>query len=63
MGEVEINTANRVFNIYSHLVLYGDAANEEMARVMSNEISDLWNEPRSPLSKNHLSTDPGTCFQ
>ena len=45
MGEVEIDTVNRHFNIYSHIVLYGDAANEEMARLMSDEIASLWNEP------------------
>jgi hypothetical protein len=45
MGEVEIDTVNHHFNIYSHIVLYGDAANEELARLMSNEIASLWNAP------------------
>ena len=45
MGEVEIDTASRRFNVFSHIVLYGDAANEELARIMRDEIEGLWNDP------------------
>jgi hypothetical protein len=47
MGEVEIDAASRYLNIYSHIIIYGDGATPELARLMSDEIANMWNEPHT----------------
>lgn len=47
MGEVEIDSSNKLFNIYSHIIIYGDGANQELAGLISEEIMKMWNEPGS----------------
>jgi hypothetical protein len=47
MGEVEIDAAGRYINIYSNIIIYGEAANAELARLMSEEIATMWNEPNT----------------
>lgn len=49
MGEAEININDLSITLYSHLIIYGDAANEEFSERISNEISTMWNEPQGSI--------------
>jgi len=49
MGEAEINTDNRMITLYSHLIIYGSAANEELTERMRAEIETMWNEPQGSI--------------
>jgi hypothetical protein len=46
MGEAEIDVLNRALLITSHIVTYGDAANEEVTENIRAEIETMWNEPK-----------------
>ncbi len=43
MGTIEIE--NNKLVIRSHLVIYGNAASDELAEMMRDEIETMWNEP------------------
>lgn len=45
MGIVEIDKENFTLTISAHIVVYGDAASEPLAREISKEIEDYWNQP------------------
>ena len=49
MGEAEINTDNRLITLYSHLIIYGNAANEKLSERMRSEIETMWNEPQGSI--------------
>ncbi len=49
MGEAEINTDNRSITLYSHLIIYGNAATEELSERMRAEIETMWNEPQGSI--------------
>ena len=49
MGEAEINTNNSSITLYSHLIIYGDAANEEFTERIRKEIEVMWNEPEGSI--------------
>jgi hypothetical protein len=44
MGEAEI-TSNKIITIHSHIVTYGNAADEILTERIRNEIETMWNEP------------------
>jgi hypothetical protein len=44
MGSVEIDQ-HRII-IYSHIILYGNAASDELSSMMREEIETMWNEPK-----------------
>lgn len=44
MGIAEV--VNNSITIYSHIITYGNAANEEVTALISEEIETMWNEPR-----------------
>ena len=46
MGEVEIDHSSRTLIISSHLVIYGDASNEQVTNTIRSEIEAMWNEPK-----------------
>ncbi len=48
MGTIEIITANDIL-IRSHLVIYGDAANAEIAAYIREEVETMWNEPQGQV--------------
>lgn len=49
MGEAEINTKNFSITLYSHLIVYGNAANEELSERIRGEIETMWNEPEGSI--------------
>jgi hypothetical protein len=46
MGEVELDGFNRVLNVHSHIVTYGNAADEALTAYIREEIETMWNEPQ-----------------
>jgi hypothetical protein len=46
MGEVELDGFNRVVNVHSHIVTYGNAADEALTAYIREEIETMWNEPQ-----------------
>ena len=54
MGSVEIY--NQQISIFSHLITYGNAADEALTEMMRDEIETMWNEPKGII---HLN---GTAF-
>lgn len=49
MGEAEIDIASNTIWIHSNIIIYGDAASEELAALMQEEIETMWNEPGAHL--------------
>ena len=45
MGEAEINRKEKTITISSHIVTYGNEANDELTERIRNEIKAMWNEP------------------
>jgi len=50
MGEVEIDQSNRTVIISSHIVTYGEAADEIVTEYIGAEIETMWNEPKGMIS-------------
>lgn len=53
MGEVELNTASQQLTIRSHIITYGNAADEELTERIRSEIELMWNEPKATVYLNH----------
>src|SRR3954462_4374062 len=49
MGEAEIDYANEIIRIHSHIVTYGDAADETITESIRAEIDTMWNEPAATI--------------
>lgn len=49
MGEAQIHTNTGMITIRSHIITYGNAANELITAQMRTEIEDMWNEPQSHI--------------
>lgn len=49
MGEVEIDQVNQTIIISSHLITYGDAADEKVTESIRAEIETMWNEPKGMI--------------
>jgi hypothetical protein len=49
MGEVELIKHNNELIIHAVIFIYGDAANDEIARVIAEDISHYWNEPKASI--------------
>jgi hypothetical protein len=49
MGEVEIDTFNEIVIINSHIITYGDAADEKVTEYIREEIEAMWNEPQGKI--------------
>lgn len=47
MGTAEIN--NHQLIIHSHIITYGNAANEVLSEMIREEIETMWNEPEASL--------------
>lgn len=47
MGSVELE--NNQLTIYSHIIIYGNAATTGLAEMMREEIETMWNEPIASL--------------
>ena len=50
MGIAEINTTQLA--ITSHIILYGNAADENLAEQVRDEIESMWNEPDAVIPIN-----------
>ncbi len=57
MGAIELDPERRVLLIHSHIITYGDAADEQLTEQMRDEIENMWNEPAASISLD------GTFFQ
>jgi hypothetical protein len=49
MGEAEIDTFNETVIINSHIITYGDAADEKITAYIREEIEAMWNEPNGRI--------------
>ena len=47
MGEAELNPSAGTIIIHSHIILYGNAAYDELAAEICEEIESMWNEPKA----------------
>ncbi|MFL5742631.1 MAG: peptidase M10 [Flavisolibacter sp.] len=45
MGEAEINRNEKIITISSHIITYGNWADDEVTERMRKEIENMWNEP------------------
>ena len=46
MGEAEIHPYHDTIVISSHIITYGEAADEKLTALMRDEIETMWNEPK-----------------
>lgn len=53
MGEVELSLSNRVLIVHSSIIIYGNAANEELTEQIREEIETMWNEPAARIELLH----------
>lgn len=49
MGEAELYTTGGTLTIYSHIVTYGNRAEESLTEQVRDEIETMWNEPRGTV--------------
>jgi len=49
MGEAEV-TSNNIILIHSHIVTYGDAADDVLTNRIREEIETMWNEPNAKIT-------------
>jgi hypothetical protein len=54
MGTAELDIHHRQLFIYSNIISYGNAANQEITELIREEIETMWNEPRASLSFENL---------
>lgn len=47
MGEAQIDLTTKSLIIYSHIVTYGNAADEMLTEQIRDEIETMWNEPQA----------------
>ncbi|HEX6332790.1 MAG TPA: peptidase M10 [Flavisolibacter sp.] len=52
MGAAEIDVQERIISIHSHIVTYGNAADEEVTERIRSEIEMMWNEPAAAIFRN-----------
>jgi hypothetical protein len=57
MGEAELNRSLSLLTIHSHFLFYGEAATQELATKIAEDISACWNQPQAPVAiKNEVYT-------
>jgi hypothetical protein len=49
MGEAEIDAFNHTITIHSHIITYGNAADEKLTENIKAEIETMWNEPHASI--------------
>ena len=55
MGSAELD--NQQLIIYSHIITYGNAADNALTEMMRDEIETMWNEPKGSLTLDDLMFD------
>jgi hypothetical protein len=53
MGEAEVVSEKKVLVIHSHVITYGNAADEAITEQIRDEIETLWNEPKGQVLLNN----------
>lgn len=54
MGEAEIHSHEKVLIISSHIITYGNAADEKVTAMIREEIETMWNEPKGTVYVNDI---------
>ncbi|MET0636374.1 MAG: peptidase M10 [Chitinophagaceae bacterium] len=54
MGSVEFDSTGKRLVIHSHIVTYGGAADEQITRIIREEIECMWNEPMATVTIDEL---------
>ena len=54
MGEAEIDPYDNTIVITSHIITYGNAADEKLTALMRDEIETMWNEPKGMVYINDI---------
>lgn len=54
MGEAEIHPYQNTITIASHIITYGNAADEKLTALMRGEIENMWNEPKGTVYVNDV---------
>lgn len=49
MGEAELYTTGGTLTIYSHIITYGNKADEPLTEQLREEIETMWNEPQGTV--------------
>lgn len=49
MGEAEIDFNKNIITIHSHIITYGNAADEKLTEYIRYEIESMWNEPKTTV--------------
>lgn len=57
MGEVETDASGNLIIIRSHIITYGNAADERITEAIRDEIETMWNEPQGII---YLKKNPFT---
>ncbi len=57
MGETELDKQHRQLFIFSHIITYGNAADEQVTEQIREEVETMWNDPQSIV---HLQGIPYT---
>lgn len=52
MGEAELDIYRKTIIITSHIITYGNAADEKLTELMREEIETMWNEPKGMVTIN-----------
>lgn len=55
MGEAELHSINKQLIIHSHIITYGNAADEITTERIRDEIETMWNQPQAMITINHSS--------
>ena len=54
MGEAEIHDHQNTILITSHIITYGNAADEKVTALIRDEIETMWNEPKGTVYVNDI---------
>jgi hypothetical protein len=54
MGEAEIDPHHNTIVIASHIITYGNAADEKLTALIRDEIETMWNEPKGMVYVNDI---------
>lgn len=61
MGEAEV-TSNAIITIHSHIITYGDAADDVVTARIRDEIETMWNEPKGVVRMDGFSFQIVFCI-
>ena len=53
MGEIEILSDTKNIYIHANMIIYGNAAEESIAKYIAEEIGEMWSEPKGKILLNN----------